>query len=32
MPQFAAEAGVAFGGAIVVANDLDRIPVPKRPR
>ena len=32
MPQFAAEAGAAFGGEIVVANDLDRIPVPKRPR
>ena len=32
MPQFAAEAGAAFGGEIVVANDLDRIPVPRRPR
>ena len=32
MPQFAAQAGMAFGGEIVVANDLDRIPVPRRRR
>jgi ribonuclease Z len=28
--RFAAEAGAVFGGKIVVAADLDRIPVPSR--
>jgi ribonuclease Z len=28
-PRFAAEAGDAFGGEVVVAKDLDRIPVPR---
>jgi ribonuclease Z len=32
MARFAAEAAGAFGGEIVVARDLDRVPVPRRPR
>jgi ribonuclease Z len=32
MPQLAAEARAAFDGEIMVANDLDRIPVPRRSR
>jgi ribonuclease Z len=32
MARFAAEAGDAFDGEIVVARDLDRIPVPRRAR
>jgi len=32
MDRFASEAAEAFGGDIVIANDLDRIPVPRRPR
>jgi ribonuclease Z len=32
MPQLAAEARAAFDGEVVVANDLDRIPVPRRSR
>jgi ribonuclease Z len=32
MARFAAEAGEAFGGEIIVAKDLDRIPVPRRSR
>lgn len=32
MPQLAAEARAAFDGEIMVANDLDHIPVPRRSR
>jgi ribonuclease Z len=32
MAQFTAEAAAEFGGEIVLANDLDRIPVPSRRR
>jgi ribonuclease Z len=32
MPRLAADARAAFDGEIVVANDLDRIPVPRRRR
>jgi ribonuclease Z len=28
--RFAAEAAQEFGGTVVIASDLDRIPVPKR--
>jgi ribonuclease Z len=32
MDRFASEAAEAFGGEVVIANDLDRVPVPRRQR